>query len=154
MQAYWGIHMHTISLQNEKRQLETNLVVEQRIQNRETEGSIQSASDDEQDEDDSGSAVSNGDGSDDIFFECNTDLNRLSSTPLLTDGNTSTSGTPQNYETAQGVHQVALPHRTSWHSSFGSECPLCSRNRPLAVILSQHAFHSQTCNEPCHRLSG
>ncbi len=82
-------------MQNEKRQLETNLVVEQRIQNRETDKeSIASQSDDEQDEDDVGSAVSNEDGSEDVFFECNTDLNRLSSKPLLPD-EASTSGTGQ-----------------------------------------------------------
>ena len=82
-------------VQNEKRQLETNLVVEQRIQNRETDKeSLASQSDDEQDEDDGRSAVSNEDGSDDVFFECNTDLSRLSSKPLLTD-ETSTSGTGQ-----------------------------------------------------------
>ncbi len=92
----------TCLLQNEKRQLETNLVVEQRIQNRETDKeSVQSHSDDERDEDDVGSAVSNEDGSEDVFFECNTDLNRLSSRPLLTD-ETSTSETEQYYDQSQG----------------------------------------------------
>ncbi|DBA86398.1 TPA: hypothetical protein ACH3X2_005620 [Trebouxia sp. C0005] len=95
---------HVSKLENEKRQLETNLVVEQRIQNRETDKeSLASQSDDEQDEDDGRSAVSNEDGSDDVFFECNTDLSRLSSKPLLTD-ETSTSGTGQY---SQGVVPIA-----------------------------------------------
>ena len=92
-------------MQNEKRQLETNLVVEQRIQNRETDKeSIASQSDDEQDEDDVGSAVSNEDGSEDVFFECNTDLSRLSSKPLLPD-ETSTSGTGQYSQGTTADHQ-------------------------------------------------
>ena len=73
------------------------MVVEQRLQNRETDKeSMQSHSDDEPDEDDSGSIVSNGDGTEDIFFDCNTNLNRLSSTPMLSE-ETSTSGASQNY---------------------------------------------------------
>jgi len=98
-------------VQNEKRQLETNLVVEQRIQNRETDKeSIASQSDDEQDEDDVGSAVSNEDGSEDVFFECNTDLSRLSSKPLLPD-ETSTSGTSGTGQYSQGTtadHESSL----------------------------------------------
>lgn len=102
-----------VLLQNEKRQLETNLVVEQRIQNRETDKeSIASQSDDEQDVDDSGSAVSNEDGSEDVFFECSTDLHRLSSKPLLTD-ETSTSGN-QYYEQSSG--DLTLPY-LRWYAA-------------------------------------
>lgn len=87
-------------MQNEKRQLETNLVVEQRIQNRGSDkDSTASQSDDERDEDDSGSVVSNG--TEDIFFECNTDLGRVSNQPIL--GGASTSGAAQEYSHPQGI---------------------------------------------------
>lgn len=90
-------------MQNEKRQLETNLVVEQRIQNRESDkDSTASQSDDERDEDDSGSIVSNEDGTEDIFFECNTDLGRVSNQPILS-GGASTSGAAQEYSHSQGI---------------------------------------------------
>lgn len=68
-------------LQNAKRQLETDLVVEQRIRNRGSERESPASTDDEQDEDDT--RISNEDGSEDVFFDCNTDLARLSSTPVL-----------------------------------------------------------------------
>lgn len=90
-------------MQNEKRQLETNLVVEQRIQNRETDkDSTVSQSDDERDEDDAGSTVSNGDGTRDIFFECNADLNRVSGQPILS-GGASTSEAAQEYSHPHGT---------------------------------------------------
>ena len=63
--------------------------------------------------DDSGSAVSNEDGSEDVFFECSTDLHRLSSKPLLTD-ETSTSGTNQYYEQSSGDH--TLPY-LRWYAA-------------------------------------
>ena len=92
-------------MQNEKRQLETNLVVEQRIQNRETDkDSTVSQSDDERDEDDAGDIVSNGDGTEDIFFECNTDLGRVSGQPGLSSDATSTSsGAAQEYSQPHGA---------------------------------------------------
>jgi len=103
---FWTAQQLLMLVQNEKRQLETNLVVEQRIQNRETDKeSIASQSDDEQDEDDVGSAVSNEDGSEDVFFECNTDLSRLSSKPLLPD-ETSTSGTGQYSQGTTADHET------------------------------------------------
>ena len=73
------------------------MVVEQRLQNRgETDKeSLQSHSDDEPDQDDSGSIVSNGDGTEDVFFDCDTNLSRLSGTPILSD-ETSTSGPSQS----------------------------------------------------------
>ena len=92
-------------MQNEKRQLETNLVVEQRIQNRETDKeSTVSQSDDERDEDDAGSVVNNGDGTEDIFFECNADLGRVSGQPILSGGaSTSTSEAAQEYGHPHGT---------------------------------------------------
>lgn len=90
-------------MQNEKRQLETNLVVEQRIQNRETDkDSNPSQSDDERDEDDAGSIINNEDGTEDIFFECNTDLARVSSNSALP-GQTSSSGALHEYGQSQGT---------------------------------------------------
>lgn len=68
-------------LQNAKRQLETDLVVEQRIRNKGSDRDSPSSTDDEQDEDDT--RISNEDGSEDVFFDCNTDLARLSSTPVI-----------------------------------------------------------------------
>ena len=102
-------------MQNEKRQLETNLVVEQRIQNRETDkDSIASVSDDEQDEDDSGSVVGNEDGTQDVFFECNPDLARLSSKPMLP-GQTSTSGvSAHQYGQSQGTLLPVLSLSSCW----------------------------------------
>lgn len=102
-------------MQNEKRQLETNLVVEQRIQNRETEqDSIASVSDDEQDEDDSGSVVGNEDGTEDVFFECNQDLARVSSKPVLP-GQTSTSGaSAHEYGHSQGMLFFSLSKSAFW----------------------------------------
>ena len=90
-------------LQNEKRQLETNLVVEQRLQNRETDkDSTASQSDDERDEDDAASVVSNGDGTEDVFFECNTDLARVSGQPIIPSDAT-TSGASQQFSHPQGT---------------------------------------------------
>lgn len=90
-------------LQNEKRQLETNLVVEQRLQNRETDkDSTASQSDDERDQDDAASIASNGDGTEDVFFECNTDLARVSGQPIIPSGAT-TSGASQEYSHPQGT---------------------------------------------------
>lgn len=90
-------------VQNEKRQLETNLVVEQRLQNRETDkDSTASQSDDERDEDDAASVVNNGDGTEDVFFECNTDLARVSGQPIIPSDAT-TSGAAQEYSYPQGI---------------------------------------------------
>ena len=77
--AYTHNQCHWV--QNAKRQLETDLVVEQRIRNKGSDRDSPSSTDDEQDEDDT--RISNEDGSEDVFFDCNTDLARMSSTPLL-----------------------------------------------------------------------
>ncbi|KAL3144723.1 hypothetical protein ABBQ38_001846 [Trebouxia sp. C0009 RCD-2024] len=109
---------HVSRLENEKRQLETNLVVEQRIQNRGSDkDSTASQSDDERDEDDSGSVVSNG--TEDIFFECNTDLGRVSNQPIL--GGASTSGAAQEYSHPQGFAQGATPAMTYPQQAPGPE---------------------------------
>lgn len=57
------------------------MVVEQRIRNKGSDRDSPSSTDDEQDEDDT--RISNEDGSEDVFFDCNTDLARLSSTPVM-----------------------------------------------------------------------
>lgn len=77
-------------------------MVEQRLQNRETDkDSTASQSDDERDEDDAASIVSNGDGTEDVFFECNTDLARVSGQPIIP-SDASTSGASQEYSHPQG----------------------------------------------------
>ena len=116
-------------MQNEKRQLETNVVVEQRIQNRETE-STASQSDDEQDEDDSGSVVSNGDGTEDVFFECNTELGRVSAKPILS-GGASTSGATPEYNYPQGI-LLPLPCCTV-HCAVQDQYYVCWVATPYAV---------------------
>lgn len=109
-------------LQNEKRQLETNLVVEQRLQNRETDkDSTASQSDDERDEDDAASVVSNGDGTEDVFFECNTDLARVSGQPIIPSDAT-TSGASQQFSHPQGTKCSLM----QWTWMAETAAPLCA----------------------------
>ena len=131
-----------LCVQNEKRQLETNLVVEQRIQNRETDkDSTASQSDDERDEDDAGSTVSNGDGTQDIFFECNTDLGRVSGQQIPSGGAT-TSGSAQQYSQPQGIQCHPFYTAVSWlHNSRLHGCY-------VTVLCAAPYFHS------CHNAMG
>lgn len=129
-------------LQNEKRQLETNLVVEQRIQNRGSDkDSTASQSDDERDEDDSGSIVSNEDGTEDVFFECNTDLGRVSAQPILSGG----AGPPevaQEYSHPQGT---LLPEGMLQNALCCTQATLCA---PCCTLCRAAPAPSFLCKTP------